>query len=867
MQKTRTKKNQATIKKSFSSSLFLRNLLVQCIGTVMIEGEQWNFSDDELFHRAYFNDRIKQDKAVNVLTHKRLSFLFFHLFFPEKRKNSKFQEPQAVDGANALISLLQETFHVDFSFLNNSYAKDNTVSRKKLLEILELVLNLVQNCVTFDSSLIADVLFSKQQELLAQTDLPSSYFPVFLNALPPAKAEYFIDRAETENDVVSLLCSGTSCFLHGIGGIGKTELAKDVVKKICQIPSKQSGITHIAWIDYVENSLRLSLIRGLGISKSNAGYEELFQSALRILQQYGSSLLLIFDNVENGTDADLDKISSFLSCRLLVSSRVEGFPNLRKIPVRELSDVDCKDLFYHYYHGLKDDTSLQKIIQLTDCHTVTVELLAKLADTEEDSLSEFLRKLKMCGFSFSEEEVASSHEKLQREEQMIRQLLNLFYVCDCSESERQLLIQISVLPSLPFDFKKVQTWFHLKNKTALNQLVKKGWLKKTPHYENGTYSHQYMIHSVVASAVRAQFQPILYQSCHSFLVYLTKEILQHPSQVTTHKKELIQFGWSLNDLFSNDFHTQDDAEFLYAIAEIYRDSGYYTRAISLLERLLCLYENLYGKDSRPCVSVYHSLSLLYYETFQLQKAFHFSQRCYDLFSEKYEEESASITRIIDMAAIQLNLGKIYLNTDYKKAKPYLDHSYDLLEKKLGFSDLLTLNSYMYLGIFHIQSGNSNHAKEIFQTIYHTVGKDASSFTGQMLRANTSYHLAILCVNSSPDKALPFFKEALTLYEDLLPSEHPSVINLRSCLAAYHFALKHHDPELVQKVQSLPSPENQLYDRQKPNMPSVYNDLGFYYCRMKQDQETAENRQKMFSVYDSLPEENSFFLNHNTFPDI
>lgn len=77
----------------------------------------------------------------------------------------------------------------------------------------------------------------------------------------------------------------------------------------------------------------------------------------------------------------------------------------------------------------------------------------------------------------------------------------------------------------------------------------------------------------------------------------------------------------------------------------------------------------------------------------------------------------------------------------------------------------------------------------------------------------------------------------------------------------------HDPELVQKVQSLPSPENQLYDRQKPNMPSVYNDLGFYYCRMKQDQETAENRQKMFSVYDSLPEEHSFFLNHNTFPDI
>ena len=127
MPKTKMQKQQTNAKNSFSSSFFLRELMMRCVGTVIIEMDQWNFSDDSVFYRAYFNDRIKQEKAINSLAHKRLSFLFSQLFFPAQRKNSKFQEPQAVNGANGFISLLDDLFHVDFSFLKNSYSADNTV--------------------------------------------------------------------------------------------------------------------------------------------------------------------------------------------------------------------------------------------------------------------------------------------------------------------------------------------------------------------------------------------------------------------------------------------------------------------------------------------------------------------------------------------------------------------------------------------------------------------------------------------------------------------------------------------------------------------------------------------------------------------
>ena len=91
MPKTKMQKQQTNAKNSFSSSFFLRELMMRCVGTVIIVMDQWNFSDDSVFYRAYFNDRIKQEKAINSLAHKRLSFLFSQLFFPAQRKNSKFQ--------------------------------------------------------------------------------------------------------------------------------------------------------------------------------------------------------------------------------------------------------------------------------------------------------------------------------------------------------------------------------------------------------------------------------------------------------------------------------------------------------------------------------------------------------------------------------------------------------------------------------------------------------------------------------------------------------------------------------------------------------------------------------------------------------
>lgn len=76
---------------TMTCAVFLRALLEQCIGTVMIEWEQWNFPPPP-FDRGYFNDRLKQHTPVNARTHKRLMRLFETVLNPGDREG-RFQEP------------------------------------------------------------------------------------------------------------------------------------------------------------------------------------------------------------------------------------------------------------------------------------------------------------------------------------------------------------------------------------------------------------------------------------------------------------------------------------------------------------------------------------------------------------------------------------------------------------------------------------------------------------------------------------------------------------------------------------------------------------------------------------------------------
>ena len=85
---------------------------------------------------------------------------------------------------------------------------------------------------------------------------PFSNYPEYLTDIPDGISASFTGRTETISDIIRLIQSGTSVLLSSVGGLGKTEVARNIVKKYSNMKSIESGISYLGWVRYDNNDLR-----------------------------------------------------------------------------------------------------------------------------------------------------------------------------------------------------------------------------------------------------------------------------------------------------------------------------------------------------------------------------------------------------------------------------------------------------------------------------------------------------------------------------------------------------------------------------------------------------------------------------------
>lgn len=820
--------------------IFLRELLENTIGTVMIEEDNWNFPNDfQTIPRGYFSDRLKKSDAINSRTALRLMQLFSYLLTSDNL-SGKYQKPQAIKAANEILAIFNEWFNVDVSLWHNEHEADNSASRHHILYCLENILNKCIGKSTVPIEEISLFLNSYLEKITA--DYRISEFPAILGDAPYGQTECFIGREEISHRIVELLMNNEQCYLHGIGGIGKTEIAKDVFKRIHKLPSSETKITHILWVDYVENSFAISLIRALGFQETSLN--KVFQQAVDEINSYGKHLLLIVDNVENPKDDKLFSLTSYLNCRMLITSRCDGYKNLKRIPIPSLDKEYCKQLFEYYYTIEKNDSIVNKILELADYHTVTIELLAKIADTEEKTLSDFYQTLIECGFRIGSELVSSAHEKLHDEAQVIEQLVKLFKVYGYTESEQKILIQTSTIPNIPFLFIQAKKWFGITNRTDITHLAEKGWIKKESLYTAGQNQYRYIMHSVIASAVRAQFMDRLYDLCQGFIYEITLDMKKCVNENDDFKKGLIQFSWSLNDIFNGDFHSETDGEFLWALSEIYRDIGFYTRAISILDRLLVIYENLYGQDCIQQCSVWNNKGMMAYELSHFEEALSYYEKCASI--QKEHKMTLSAERI-NHAKLELNIGKIYIKYDYIKAIPYFDDAYSILKSELGENACDTLNALTHRAIIKKYEGNPQETERIFLEVLDKIN-DIDDRNYQLLKAALSHHLGNLYSDYVPEKAMPYFETARDIFSRLLSPTNPDTIDVMNSICAFESSQNGSSEQLLIDMKEILRLYEKIYGHYDPNVAVEYVNIGLCLANMNRHKPALEHYEEALRIY-------------------
>lgn len=375
-------------------------------------------------------------------------------------------------------------------------------------------------------------------------------------------------------------------LISSIGGMGKTELAKKYVFEIMSRKREDSAPSTVAWIPYISNDFRMSVKQALHLK---CEVDDVWFELQRIADSFQSRLLIVIDNADSTyQDEYLKKLES-LPCRVLVTSRcreMAGFPNT--LFLEPLSFEECRNLFYNYYAlPGQDNETLNAVIQLTARLTIMIVFLAKVAFLEGLSIRELYNCLVDKGFKLSEEQVSSEHERLAYEASVIHQMCILFSLVPFGNAEKELLTNISIIPTLKFDVAKAKRWFGISRNGQLHRLYQVGMLE---HAMNGR-KHLYWMHTVIAAALREQQKESLYPLARPFIRILTEELDSGPAFGREYEKiDLIPFSWSVSDIMERQWSQEEDTDFLMSLFHVCFACSHFRLCEQLIDTIIHVQE-------------------------------------------------------------------------------------------------------------------------------------------------------------------------------------------------------------------------------------------------------------------------------------
>lgn len=649
---------------------------------------------------------------------------------------------------------------------------------------------------------------------------------------PPTDIDlFYVDRTMLENELwTAFILAGKSALLYGMGGIGKTEMAKAVLKKIYSLPCDVTGIYQIAWVTYTNGKLKDSLIEAFYDTKGYTDRDEAWEHVYNRIQTQREKLLIVIDNVEMiEQDRDIERVGD-LPCRILVTSRTEKIGGLYRCSVDHLPEEDCRDIFYHYYVGNHDNHYLDKILRLIEYHTVMLELLAKTANMEEKTLQEFYELLVQKGFRMSNEEVDSHHPLLQSEKRVTEQLKILFTISKCRIQDKDLLCQLSVIPAIPFQYKAVRNWIEIQHKSQLEYLVKTGWLKS-----DGKLVSTYIMHSVIASAIRFQNEECLYEKCRYVIHSITKEMECKEQEHGSEKSYLIPFSWSISDVLRDHLCDEQDAEFLTNLAYVYYDIGNYDNAYQFFQRALEIDERVTGPDSITVSSDYYNLADVSYNMYQFSKSLLYLRKALAIRKKHYSSDDIGVVVLIKL------LAGIYVKLNRPdRAEALYSWAADKFERNPK-TDILQLSTlYSDMASFFRERGypgDYEKAKIYYQKTEQGMKQIYGDKPHPEMAAFYDEYALLYDNMGKYSEALSLLQKALEIKQKTLKKEHPDIVQSYGSIGLIYYELTEYDKALDYLNEALEIADK-IWSGPFSFKSDIYNNLGLVY-RSKGDYQKAE----------------------------
>lgn len=317
----------------------------------------------------------------------------------------------------------------------------------------------------------------------------------------PQVRDVFYGRDNAIEEIENIFLSGNRVmFLEGMGGIGKSEIAKQYALK------HKDEYENIIFVTYGDNLKRLvcdpTAIEISGVERGTQTDDEYYENKMRILRSVcDEKTLIIVDNFDVDSDENL---SDFLegSHRVIFTTRNShrGYPCIKIGPIAD-EDILFKIFEDNYGDTVSDDDNewLKKIFELVENHTYMIELIAKQMDASFLSAEEMYELITNGKFKT---DLTESVPGRKEQKTAFEHLSSLFSISNLSDEEKYVLEILSVIGIKGVPVKRFREWSGISDMDIVNKLIHKSWVRK----ESG---QRISLHPLMAEVVREKLKPDL----------------------------------------------------------------------------------------------------------------------------------------------------------------------------------------------------------------------------------------------------------------------------------------------------------------------------------------------------------------------
>lgn len=422
-------------------------------------------------------------------------------------------------------------------------------------------------------------------------------------------SSFFQGRDSQIEELKGLISNSKKAILiHGMGGIGKSEICKTIYQEY--LNSHHNGekidFNHIAFLKY-ENNIDDTLINAFLSYLTENTWEKKKEEAWHFLLNLSNenSVLLILDGVDKqiSDDSNLGRLNS-LSCWILLSSRNRSFKDFYTYEISTLDYKSCKAIFvsiYGLYEKTEETDLIYVINELANRHTLTVKLFACIARDNSWSIEELKEILIEKHFNIS-------YLNDGQEEIMIEEYKKLFELSSLSDKEVNVLESFSIFPYQMLPIKYCNKWLSddvgMDSVSLLiNGINQKGWLE--------CEDRKFAMHPVISETIRSirnvslDNHKKLLLSCIESLDFDINKLSEMEIPYGLYAESLIKYLFNENSL--------EIAELSSNIAWFAYHQANYTKALEYNEKALLIREKILGCIHPLTASTYNNIAGVYHD--------------------------------------------------------------------------------------------------------------------------------------------------------------------------------------------------------------------------------------------------------------